>query len=124
MFEFDRTNLSINRDIGLLPFDGGSIAAVLEPQGDLEAKFGLNGLHPEGITFSVVVFPDRSLLRCRYTLWGNGDEENFSYEPTKREQDLLWELLEEFSLKKYGCTLAEFPEWFRKNALKLYGVNH
>ena len=122
MFEFDRTNLSINHDIGLLPFDEGSIAAVLEPQGDLEVKFGLNGLRPEGITFSVVVFPDRSLLRCRYTLWGNGDEENFSYNPTEKETELMWELLEEFSAKKYGCSLEEFPDWFCKNALLRYGV--
>ena len=109
MFEFDRSNLSIDQDPGLIVFDGDSIAAILEPVGDLSEKFGVEGLQDTDLVFSVIVYADGSFLSAQYTIDKDGTAEHFDYEPTEAERKLLWELLEECSQQKYGCKLADFP---------------
>ena len=58
MFEFDRTNLSIDQDPGLILYDGDSIAAILEPVGDLSEKFGIKDVPSEEMVFSVCVYAE------------------------------------------------------------------
>ena len=114
MFEFTKDNLKIDMEIGLLPFDQGSIAAILYPECDVAEKFGVEGLQSGDIVFSVIVYADGSFLSAQYSTEQDGDEEHFGYEPTDVEKELMWELLETCSREKYGCTLEEFPAVFQK----------
>ena len=110
MFEFDRTNLSIDQDPGLILYDGDSIAAILEPVGDLAEKFGIKDVPREEMVFSVCVYADGSFMTTQVTIYRDGEEEHIPYEPTEAEKKLLWELLEECSQQKHGCKLAELPD--------------
>ena len=65
MFEFTKDNLKIDMEIGLLPFDQGSIAAILYPECDVAEKFGVEGLQSGDIVFSVIVYADRSFLSAQ-----------------------------------------------------------
>ena len=114
MFEFTKDNLKIDMEIGLLPFDQGSIAAILYPECDVAEKFGVEGLQSGDIVFSVIVYADRSFLSAQYSTEQDGDEEHFGYEPTEAEKKLMWQLLEDCSQQKYGCSLEEFPAVFQK----------
>ena len=114
MFEFTKDNLKIDMEIGLLPFDQGSIAAILYPECDVAEKFGVEDLQANDIVFSVIVYADRSFLSAQYSTEQDGDEEHFGYEPTEAEKELMWQLLENCSREKYGCTLEEFPAVFQK----------
>lgn len=115
MFEFDKTNVRISQEVGLLPFVGGSVAAILELSGDCSQKLG--AVDASNMTFSVIAYPEHRFLTCQYTLWKNTGEEHQRYEPTEGEAQLLWELLEAFSQDHYGCALEMFPEWFQNHAL-------
>jgi hypothetical protein len=53
-------------EIGLLPFDQGSIAAILYPECDVAEKFGVEGLKDTDLVFSVIVYADRSFLTAQY----------------------------------------------------------
>ena len=114
MIEFTKDNLKLDMEIGLLPFDQGSIAAILNPECDVAEKFGVEDLQASDIVFSVIVYADRSFLSAQYSTEHDGDEEHFGYEPTEAEKELMWELLENCSREKYGCTLEEFPAVFQK----------
>ena len=114
MIEFTKDNLKIDMEIGLLPFDQGSIAAILYPECDVAEKFGVEDLQASDIVFSVIVYADRSFLSAQYSTEQDGDEEHFGYEPTEAEREQMWELLENCSREKYGCTLEEFPAVFQK----------
>ena len=114
MIEFNKDNLKIDMEVGLIPFDQGSIAAILYPDCDVAEKFGVEGLQDTDMVFSVIVYADRSFLTTQYTIDQDGDEEHFGYEPTEAEKELMWELLENCSQQKYGCTLEEFPAVFQK----------
>ncbi len=114
MIEFNKDNLKIDIEVGLIPFDQGSIAAILCPDCDVAEKFGVEGLQDTDMVFSVIVYADRSFLTTQYTIDQDGDEEHFGYEPTEAEKELMWELLENCSQQKYGCTLEEFPAVFQK----------
>ena len=110
MYEFDRTNLSIDQDPGLILYDGDSIAAILEPKGDLVEKFGIKDVPSEEMVFSVCVYADSSFMTTQVAIQRDGGEEHIPYEPTEAEKKLLWELLEECSQQKHGCKLAELPD--------------
>ena len=114
MIEFNKDNLKIDMEIGLLPFDQGSIAAILYPECDVAEKFGVEGLQTSDIVFSVIVYEDRSFLSAQYSTEHDGGEEHFGYEPTEAEKELMWQLLENCSQQKYGCTLEEFPAVFQR----------
>ena len=114
MIEFNKDNLKIDMEIGLLPFDQGSIAAILYPECDVAEKFGVEGLQASDIVFSVIVYEDRSFLSAQYSNEQDGDQEHFGYEPTEAEKELMWQLLEDCSQQKYGCTLEEFPAVFQR----------
>lgn len=114
MIEFNKDNLKIDMEIGLLPFDQGSIAAILYPECDVAEKFGVEGLKDSDIVFSVIVYADRSFLSAQYTMDQDGGEEHHGYEPTEAEKELMWQLLENCSQQKYGCTLEEFPAVFQR----------
>ena len=114
MFEFTKDNLKIDMEIGLLPFDQGSIAAILYPECDVAEKFCVEGLKESDIVFSVIVYADGSFLDAQYSMDTEDGEEHFGYEPTEAEKELMWELLENCSREKYGCTLEEFPAVFQK----------
>lgn len=114
MFEFTKDNLKIDMEIGLLPFDQGSIAAILYPECDVAEKFCVEGLKESDIVFSVIVYADGSFLDAQYSMDTEDGEEHFGYEPTEAERELMWELLENCSREKYGCTLEEFPAVFQK----------
>ena len=114
MIEFNKDNLKIDMEIGLLPFDQGSIAAILYPECDVAEKFGVKGLKDTDLVFSVIVYADRSFLSAQYTMDTDRGEENYGYEPTEAETKLMWELLENCSQQKYGCTLEEFPAVFQR----------
>ena len=116
MIEFNKDNLKIDMEIGLLPFDQGSIAAILYPSCDVAEKFGVEGLKDSDIVFSVIVYADRSFLTTQYTMDQDGGEEHHGYEPTEAEKELIWDLLEYCSQQKYGCTLEEFPAVFQKQS--------
>ena len=53
-------------------------------------------------------------LSAQYSTEQDGDEEHFGYEPTEVEKELMWQLLEDCSQQKYGCSLEEFPAVFQK----------
>lgn len=110
MFEFDKSNLSIDQETGLILYDGDSIAAILEPVGDLAEKFGIKDVPKEEMVFSVCVYADGSLMNTQVTIQQDGGEEHIPYEPTEAETKLLWELLEDCSRSKYGCALSELPD--------------
>lgn len=114
MIEFNKDNLKIDMEIGLLPFDQGSIAAILYPECDVAEKFGVKVLKDTDLVFSVIVYADRSFLSAQYTMDTDRGEENYGYEPTEAEKELMWELLENCSQQKYGCTLEEFPAVFQR----------
>ena len=114
MIEFNKDNLKIDMEIGLLPFDQGSIAAILYPECDVAEKFGVEGLQASDIVFSVIVYEDRSFLSAQYSTEQDGGKEHFGYEPTEAEKELMWQLLEDCSQQKYGCTLEEFPAVFQR----------
>ena len=114
MIEFTKDNLKIDMEIGLLPFDQGSIAAILYPECDVAEKFCIEGLKESDIVFSVIVYADGSFLDAQYSMDTEDGEEHFGYEPTEAERELMWELLENCSREKYGCTLEEFPAVFQK----------
>ena len=114
MIEFNKDNLKIDMEIGLLPFDQGSIAAILYPECDVAEKFGVECLKDSDIVFSVIVYADRSFLSAQYTMDQDGGEEHHGYEPTEAEKELMWQLLENCSQQKYGCTLEEFPAVFQR----------
>ena len=114
MIEFNKDNLKIDMEIGLLPFDQGSIAAILYPECDVAEKFGVEGLKDTDLVFSVIVYADRSFLTAQYSMDTEDGEEHFGYEPTEAEKELMWELLEDCSQQKYGCTLEELPAVFQK----------
>ena len=114
MIEFTKDNLKLDMEIGLLPFDQGSIAAILYPECDVAEKFGVEGLKESDIVFSVIVYADGSFLDAQYSMDTEDGEEHFGYEPTEAERELMWELLEICSREKYGCTLEEFPAVFQK----------
>lgn len=114
MIEFNKDNLKIGMEIGLLPFDQGSIAAILYPECDVAEKFGVEGLKDSDIVFSVIVYADRSFLSAQYTMDQDGGEEHHGYEPTEAEKELMWQLLENCSQQKYGGTLEEFPAVFQR----------
>ena len=114
MIEFNKDNLKIDMEVGLIPFDQGSIAAILYPDCDVAEKFGVEGLQDTDMVFSVIVYADRSFLTTQYTIDQDGDEEHFGYEPTEAEKELIWGILETCSQQKYGCTLEEFPAVFQK----------
>ena len=116
MIEFNQDNLKNDMEIGLLPFDQGSIAAILYPECDVAEKFGVEGLKDTDLVFSVIVYADRSFLSTQYTMDTDRGEENYGYEPTEAEKELMWELLENCSQQKYGCTLEEFPAVFQRMA--------
>lgn len=114
MIEFTKDNLKIDMEIGLLPFDQGSIAAILYPECDVAEKFGVEDLQASDIVFSVIVYADRSFLSAQCSTEQDGDEEHCGYEPTEAEKELMWQLLEDCSQQKYGCSLEEFPAVFQK----------
>jgi hypothetical protein len=114
MIEFNKDNLKIDMEVGLIPFDQGSIAAILYPDCDVAEKFGVEGLQDTDMVFSVIVYADRSFLTTQYTIDQDGDEEHFGYEPSEAEKEVIWEILETCSQQKYGCTLEEFPAVFQK----------
>lgn len=114
MIEFNKDNLKIDMEIGLLPFDQGSIAAILYPECDVAEKFGVEGLKDTDLVFSVIVYADRSFLTAQYSMDTDRGEEHCGYEPTEAEKELMWELLENCSQQKYGCTLEEFPAVFQR----------
>ena len=114
MIEFNKDNLKIDMEIGLLPFDQGSIAAILYPECDVAEKFGVEGLKDTDLVFSVIVYADRSFLSAQYSTEHDGGEEHFGYEPTEAEKELMWQLLEDCRKQKYGCTLEEFPAVFQR----------
>ena len=111
MYEFDRTNLFVNQELGLMAFDGGSIAAILEPKLDISEKFQLaqKGLTPDDVTFSVIAYADGSLMSAQITSSLDGREEHFAYDLTGSEEKRLWEMLEDFCRQTYGCSLREYP---------------
>ena len=106
--EFNKDNLQIDMEIGLLPFIGGSIAAVLRPSGDAAEKFGIKGLRCDDLVFSVVAFTDGHFLTAQYSADTDRGKEHYQYEPTQAETELFWELLEDCCRRKYGCPLEEF----------------
>ena len=122
MIEFTKENLEIDVDIGLLPFEQGTITAILYPDCDVAEKFGVEGLKDTDIVFSVIVYADRSFLTTQYTMDQDGGEEHHSYEPTEAEKELIWDLLENCSQQKYGCALKEFPVVFQQRCEKKHGV--
>ena len=113
MFEFDRSNLSIDSETGLILIDDDSVAAILDPKLDVTEKFGLEekGLKASDVTFSVVVYSDWSLMTAQFSSYEGGGEEHIGYEPSEAERKLLWELLEEYSQQHYGCSLKEYPQY-------------
>ena len=76
-------------EIGLLPFDQGSIAAILYPECDVAEKFGVEGLKDTDLVFSVIVYADRSFLSAQYSMDTEDGEEHFGYEPTEAEKELM-----------------------------------
>lgn len=114
MNKFDLTNARISREVGLIPFVVGSVAAILELDCSNLRELDIGA---GDVTFSVIVYPDSRFLTCQYTLWKDTGEEHIRYEPTENEMQLLWEMLEAFSQDHYGCALGEFPAWFQNHAL-------
>ena len=111
MYEFDRTNLSVDPECGLVVFDGDSIAAILEPKLDISEKFRLaeKGLAAESVTFSVTAYADGSMISAQFTSCKGGEEEHFAYELSEGEEKELWMLLEDFCQQTYGCSLVDYP---------------
>ena len=116
---FDLTNVRISQEVGLIPFVAGSVAAILEFDGNSVQEADVN---VAAMTFSVIAYPESRLLSCQYTLWKDTGEEYFRYESTRSEEQHLWGLLEAFALENYGCTLQGFPAWFQDQALSTCGV--
>lgn len=112
MYEFDRTNLSVDPECGLMVFDGDSIAAILDPKLDVSEKFCLpeKGLTGNDVTFSVIAYADGSLINAQFTSCQAGDEEHFAYELSEGEEQEIWKLLEEYCEQTYGCSLEEYPD--------------
>lgn len=111
MYEFDRTNLSVDSECGLMVFDGDSIAAILEPKLDVTEKLRLTeqGLTSDDITICVIAYADGSLISAQFTSCKGGEEEHFAYELSEGEEKEIWELLEDFCQQTYGCSLKDYP---------------
>ena len=111
MYEFDRTNLSVDPEYGLMVFDGDSIAAILEPKLDVSEKFQLaeKVLTTEDITFSVTAYADGSLISAQFTSYKDGEEEHYAYELSEGEEKEIWNLLEDFCQQTYGGSLEDYP---------------
>ena len=111
MYEFDRMNLSVDSECGLMVFDGDSIAAILEPKLDVTEKLRLTeqGLSADDITISVVAYADGSLISAQFTSCKGGEEEHFACELSEGEEEKIWELLEDFCQQTYGCSLKDYP---------------
>lgn len=111
MYEFDRMNLSVDSECGLMVFDGDSIAAILEPKLDVTEKLRLTeqGLSAEDITISVIAYEDGSLISAQFTSCKGGDEEHITCELSEGEEKEIWELLEDFCQQTYGCSLKDYP---------------
>lgn len=105
--EFNKDNLQIDMEIGLLPFVGGSIAAVLCPSCDVAEKFGIKGLQYADLVFSVIACTDGHFLTAQYSVDTDRGKEHYRYEPTQAETELFWELLQDCCRRKYGCPLEE-----------------
>ena len=114
MNKLDLTNARISREVGLIPFVAGSVAAILELDCNNLRELDIGA---GDVTFSVIVYPDSRFLTCQYTLWKGTGEDHHRYGPTEGEVQFLWGLLEAFSQDHYGCSLEKFPEWFQNHAL-------
>lgn len=113
MYEFDRTNLSVDTECGLMVFDGDSIAAILEPKLDVTEKLRLTeqGLTADEITISVIAYADGSLISAQFTRCKGGEEEHVACELSEGEEKEIWELLEGFCQQTYGCSLKDYPNY-------------
>ena len=111
MYEFDRMNLSVDSECGLMVFDGDSIAAILEPKLDVTEKLRLTeqGLTADDITISVIAYADGSLISAQFTSCKGGEEEHFAFTLSEVEEKEIWELLEDFCQHTYGCSLKDYP---------------
>lgn len=110
MYEFDRTNLSVDPECGLMVFDGDSIAAVLNPKLDVTEKLQLTekGLSRDDISISVIAYADGSLVSAQITSC-KGGEEHDACELSEGEEMEILRLLQEFCRQTYGCSLEDYP---------------
>ena len=93
-----------NEDIFRNGQEGLSGETAYEKPSFILADYGL-----ESEVFAVLSIPKLDL-----EMDTDRGEEHYGYEPTEAEKELMWELLENCSQQKYGCTLEEFPSVFQR----------
>ena len=104
---FTRDNICIDREID---YEDDIVLAYVEVWFDAEKKFGIRLLDGDYVNVYAHITPDTGDLWITYIVChtdGNTDNECVYTSITEKERDLIWEMVNEISLKETGMTVNQ-----------------
>lgn len=105
--ELNKNNLSVDTDT-LDCNDGHSIQLNLDTWFNVADKFGVHLKEDEWLILAASYDPFADTLRMSYEVGDINDSEQFEYQPTEAEAQVVKELISEQIYKDYGQTPQEF----------------
>ena len=108
--EFERADLSVDRDIQIDSENGQQIVAYLETLFDVNEKFNLklNSEAGEWVNMYGIYNPLSDFLTVECVISTDDSSDSFFYHPTEDEAKLLKEMITEKIQEVYGQTPTEF----------------
>lgn len=113
--EFTKDDLVVDPDIEIGYEDDNTICAYLETWFDVDEKFGLNINDQEDTWLNMYATynPTKDTLRIDCLIESEDSEESFIYEPTKKEEKLIKDMISEKIRDVCDLTPTEFLEYYR-----------